>query len=109
MNATHLAALQDASFRVERNGKVKPDSAKTSFVNRVALVFRSSVESQERDASELFSIHEWELFQKGVKIRNRITHPSSVEDLEMSDEILNVCVVLYFGIFKLWLWLQVMR
>ena len=85
IEGTLLNAITDSSFRIEPTGKVTHQMARSSFIRRVALLFRASLELRGEDAEALFSTNNWQFFQDAVKIRNRITHPRKEEDSALSE------------------------
>ena len=66
-------------------------AAGTSLPAARDRVFRKDKsEDRHRSPSELdVSGSEWQSFRRAIKIRDRITHPKSVSDLNISDEDYN--------------------
>ena len=80
-------ALAEFVFRVRDDGTVRRVTQSTPMLANVRLAFRYfalAAELPEGDQPD-FGNNGWEHFQAAVKIRNRVTHPKSVEETQISD------------------------
>jgi hypothetical protein len=50
------------------------------------FVLRMFAELLGYDAAKFFTDHGWDELKNAIKVRDRITHPKSVEELHISDE-----------------------
>jgi len=72
-------------------GKLKRQERKIPFINYVAFSIRAySQHSRWFDCSTFFADNGWNDFKKSAKIRNRITHPKSEEDILISEEDMKI-------------------
>lgn len=85
------AMLVERTGEVEPNGEVKLrtkliklESNLLFTVRMCNRIFRTSVDLRCDTAS-------WEKFRKTIKIRNRITHPKSIEELHITDGEILMC------------------
>lgn len=81
-----VSALLEQSPRVGKNGKVTIERAKVPFINSLAAVYRAMAECLNLNTDDFFGVSEWEGLQKAIKVRHRITHPKTPEDLVICDE-----------------------
>jgi len=86
IDIAQLALLFDERGRVDGTGRVKHESVRLPFRDLCAFVLRTAAEHLGINAAEFFSDNGWERLQQVLAIRNRITHPKKVEDLNVSDE-----------------------
>jgi len=81
-----LVMLEELSYDLDDKGATKsqvkfiplPKNIKFAFTS-AARAFRVAYELQVDDAG-------WDNFKKALLIRNRITHPKTIEDLQLSDK-----------------------
>jgi len=83
---TKLMLLQDDSYRPNKQGKIELEPNRIPLLNLCALVLRTAAECAGISRNPLFSDNGWSEFQIALKVRDRITHPKSVEDLDIKDE-----------------------
>ena len=81
--------LLDELPQVSRNGKIKKEPNKASFLALVAYVLKTYAELISYDV-EILGDNGWELFCKSVNIRNRITHPKRKNEFEITDDDLKI-------------------
>lgn len=68
-------------------GKLVKKKNKTPFANYIAFSIRSySQHSRWFDCSDFFADNGWNDFKKAIRIRNRITHPKTESDVEISEK-----------------------
>jgi hypothetical protein len=81
------ALLSPEEYSPDSTGRLQKKEAKIPFTNYVAFSIRAySQHSRWFDCSDFFADNGWNEFKKAVRIRNRITHPKSASDLDISDE-----------------------
>lgn len=78
------AALHEVSYHVSRNGKISSQPRFVPLASTFRLVTRIA-ESLNSDLKVEFGSGDWDGFQQAIAIRNRITHPKSQADLDLSD------------------------
>jgi hypothetical protein len=87
-----FALLNDESYDLKNNGETSvqtkflrlPDNVK--FTDKAIAKFFGS-KAQIDGSSE-----GWGKFLKAIKIRNRITHPKSIHDYEVTDKEIDICL-----------------
>lgn len=78
-----LCALSDISYEIRQNGTLVIKAPRIQFENRVLFVLNvldRTIGRQTRPKK----IDGWQEFQDAIKIRNRITHPKTKDDLAVS-------------------------
>ena len=81
-----LYLLLDEAVMLRQNGKRRLAPHRLPLVPLTAFIFRSWAEHLEMDPGQFFSDSGWDSFQKTIKIRNRLTHPKALEDLNITEE-----------------------
>lgn len=89
INVTDIYLLSDETYRISNNGKIEPEVQRVPFINRVAFTIRMFAKYANVPL-EVFGESGWEQFKKATGVRNRLTHPKSMEDLTITDEDLRV-------------------
>jgi hypothetical protein len=85
LHLSEWALLNTDAFFPDSAGKLQRQEQKFPLSNYVAFSIRSySKHSRWFDCSKFFSDNGWNEFKKAVGIRNRITHPKSAHDIELS-------------------------
>ena len=80
-----LCALSDISYEIRQNGMLVIKAPRIQFETRVLFVLNvldRTIGRQTRPKE----IEGWQEFQDAIKIRNRITHPKTKDDLSVSQE-----------------------
>lgn len=80
-----ICALSDLSYQISNSGELKLTPNKTNFKSKVLFAVKSLAKSNEIDLNPK-SIEGWSSFTPSTKIRNRVTHPNSKEDLDVTQE-----------------------
>src|SRR5262249_124562 len=81
-----LAILFDETPRINEQGKIEfGTSSFPKFINYCAFILRTAAECWNFDPAPLFADSGWNELQKSVSVRNRITHPKSRSDLDITD------------------------
>ena len=96
-------ALSETTYRVAENGEIDEQVRYISMPAMIRLTTRlaeSICPGFELD----FKNDGWASFKTSIKIRNRITHPKSISDLEITDAEITVCQSAYFWIINLLLY-----
>lgn len=86
LNVSAFLLLQDEFHRPNRQGKIESERNRIPFLNLLAFVIRKAAEITNADATELFGDNGWCEVQKALKVRDRITHPKTPEDLNITPE-----------------------
>lgn len=76
--------LKDETPEARPNGIISTRTGFVAFEKTVRAVLRIYRDRLATGLELDFASHEWGIFQKAVKVRNRITHPRSPEDLDIS-------------------------
>jgi hypothetical protein len=84
--------LRDQKYEVQKNGKPDCREARHPFLNLLAATLRYWAElrgwDEEKITKSIFGVDGWNLFQRTLDIRNRLTHPKPGENMEISvDEL----------------------
>jgi hypothetical protein len=93
-------AFSEASYSVTSQGKIVEQ---TRFVPLLGMI-RLTTRLAERINSNLkadFDDSGWDALRRAIEIRNRITHPKSAADLEISEQDLTRCQAGFNWLFKL--------
>ncbi len=85
LEVTLISALLDDKPRVDRTGVIKLEPNRLPFLNEVALVVRSIAEKGGRDPAAPFKYSNWDHLQKALSVRHRITHPKSLDDMNLTE------------------------
>ncbi|HYX72555.1 MAG TPA: hypothetical protein VE732_07275 [Nitrososphaera sp.] len=101
LSVAELAILQEVSFDLTNKGDVK---SQTKFFRMAEnLRFTASIVSKVFQCNLELSVgtKDWDNFLKAIEIRNRITHPKSSTEFQVSDEEIKVArdVSLWFNQF----------
>jgi hypothetical protein len=84
-----LALLTDKSFELKNNGDVQESSKYLRLPDNIKFTFKT-LDKYFKNGNLDINEKDWSNFQVCLKVRNRITHPKSIEDFEVSkSEILS--------------------
>ena len=80
-----ICALSDMSYSINDKGGIKIESVRAQLRNRVlfALTMLAKANGVTLEAKQ---VEGWQEFLSATKIRDRITHPSDINDLAVSKE-----------------------
>jgi len=81
-----MALARDEDFEVDDRGEVATRSARIRFLSNLRFAFRVVVKSHDAPFALDTSGSGWAALQAAVKVRDRVTHPKRVSDLDLSDE-----------------------
>lgn len=84
-------ALSEMSYSVGEDGKVKAERKFVSVTAGVRLASRMAKRADPSLAVD-FGTSGWQELRDAIQVRNRITHPKSVRDVEIEDNDLAVCL-----------------
>jgi hypothetical protein len=80
------AFAQELEYKLTDSGEVESRRAKISLEVNLRFAFRLFAKSGYLTSDLDVSGSEWQVFRRAIKIRDRITHPKSVSDLNISDD-----------------------
>ena len=92
-------ALSETSYSVTENGKVEAQTRFITLTSMIRLVSRLAEEHCPGLQVD-FSKAGWSHLQQAIKIRNRITHPKSKSDLEVTPQDVAIIHVGFFWLLK---------
>jgi hypothetical protein len=79
------AALLDIGYSVNSDGRVNTQAARIPLAQNIRLAFRALAAFVAPGYQPPFGDVGWEHLRKAIKIRDQLTHPKSLHDLEVSD------------------------
>jgi hypothetical protein len=83
------AFAQEHEYRLTDSGDVETRRAKISLETNLRFGFKLLAKAGSIPSELNVSGSDWQSFRRAIKIRDRITHPKSVSDLNISDEDYN--------------------
>jgi hypothetical protein len=85
-----LALLSDISFELKSNGEVKESTKYLRLPDNIKFTFKT-LDKYYKNGNLDINEKDWSNFQVCLKVRNRITHPKKIEDLEVSSSEIICC------------------
>lgn len=87
LDSIEVKAIEGKNIVVRENGSVKEFDVKVPLMNRVRMLLKILTRAYGLTTTEDFFIeaHGWHEFRKAIRIRDRVTHPRRVKDLEISN------------------------
>ncbi len=85
-----LSLLQEQAWELDDNGAVKGRSANLSFARNIRFSFAALGRSIGDSFSPSYGDSGWEALQKAAKVRNRLMHPKSASDLDVSNDDIEI-------------------
>jgi len=85
----NLCSVLDKHSKFDKSKRQKhllANKATFSSVQRIKESMKLAFKIHELDEKPVFGDQNWQKLQKAVKVRNRITHPNSSRDLQISDK-----------------------
>jgi len=83
--------LREESHRLDDTGRVRAQFSRFPFAQHVAFSIRMYAKHWGwMESDHFFSDSRWGDFRNAVRIRNRITHPKELADIELSDDDMDV-------------------
>jgi hypothetical protein len=91
--------LKDQSFELDDKGDLRQMKAKLRLSQNVRFAFRAVYHTLAQGDSLKVDGSGWESFRKSIKVRDRLTHPKEVSELEVTDEELKSVQIalIWFG------------
>ncbi len=83
-----LVVLKESSFDLSKNGKVKEKAKFFRIPENLRFTIRTIKHLLGKEIELGVGNQDWENLKKSIKIRNKVTHPKSLKDLNISDEAL---------------------
>ena len=80
-----ICAADDKSYKIDDKGEVVVDKLKVSSKDRLLFSLKLLFESRNQTVNPK-EIEGWNEFSDAIKIRDRVTHPKSLEDIKVSKE-----------------------
>lgn len=91
MSPAEFALLSDKSYDLKSNGQTKEQTKYLKLPENLRFTF-SVLEKYFKTTSDLgIGTVKWESFLEAQSIRNRITHPKTSDDFEVSDKEIEIC------------------
>ncbi len=78
--------LNEQFYSLNNNGEAESVKAKLRTADNLIFGFRMAVKSCKEKFTVDKSSKGWESFKKALKVRDRITHPKGIVDLNISDD-----------------------
>lgn len=85
-----LLAASERSYYIDGNGDVVQTRLKTRSSNSLLFSLKSFAEGMGLSLTIDRGGHNWQAYSRALKIRDRLTHPRSVEDLELTEADIEV-------------------
>ena len=95
LSAGEIAALREEAFRIERSGGVGVEDMRTPFLPNFLFAFRVVAATYEFEYNIPTGDAEYERFQACARIRDRLTHPKRLIDLQITDSETDALKVAY--------------
>ena len=80
-----FCAAEDKSYKIDTNGDVVIEKLRISFKDRLLFSVKLFFEATDKTVNPK-TIPGWEALQQAIKIRDRLTHPKTLEDLKVSED-----------------------
>jgi hypothetical protein len=84
-----IELLNEREYRIQ-NGVAEETKAKISLRTNLQFAFEMFRKASRSAFSLQTNGHQWECFLKAIKIRDRLTHPKTVQDLIVTDAEMSV-------------------
>lgn len=89
LDAPAQAALAEHTYMVADNGTVSARNQYLQLRRKLRLVYRLAAETLGQPFAVRYDDHGWQQFGEAVEIRDRITHPKTYADCEISGDDLD--------------------
>lgn len=83
-SAAEIILLKEEQAHLNSNGEVEVQKIKIPLRNNFKFATKSYAKACSIEFHLDLSTQGWEMFIKAIKIRDRITHPRSIDDLQVS-------------------------
>jgi hypothetical protein len=86
LSEEEISAIFESSYYVDENGEAKGRSSYIEPARNLKFALRVFAKTHGLDYAHIFDEKGWDAYRKGLKIRNRLTHPKADSDLFISEE-----------------------
>lgn len=96
-----IAMAKEVDYELDESGAIKPVKAKLRFKGNFRFAFKLFIKSNALDQKFMPDLggREWNKLVNALKIRDRITHPKSESDLNISDEEIQNALLVYDWVY----------
>ncbi len=95
LSPEEIIALKEIDVSVDDKGNIKERPKYNSAKNSVLFSIASIAKQHEAEFTLNTGGQGWDFYQKALKVRDRLMHPKSHEDLEISEDELTHVTVAY--------------
>jgi hypothetical protein len=82
--------LLEQAYELDEKGEAKAQSVKIKLTHNIRFAFKAFARAGCASYDLKVDGVGWQSLKKGIKIRDRLTHPKKVEDLNVSDQELEI-------------------
>ena len=86
LSSEEIQILKGQAVSIKKNGELTTSAKFHPFQERLLFTLKTAAKIINPAGHPDTSLHTWDAVQDFTRIRNRITHPKSLSDLEMSDK-----------------------
>jgi hypothetical protein len=83
-DAQKSVLLSSRAAKILPNGRITDERMRQPFKHMLAFTIRTLAEELGEDTSKLLSDNGWQSLQDAIDIRDRLTHPKQVEEVQVS-------------------------
>ncbi len=87
-----LLTLQGKKYTLGNNGRLKEEFMMVKLADDIKFTFLQLKDIRNFDLAISFEDNGWNNLKETIKIRNRITHPKSLEDQKISADEVETCM-----------------
>lgn len=98
LTAAERTLCAEESYELTSNGEAEIRTARLRFLPNLRFAFRIVAKAEGVDFSLDVSGAGWQSVQKGVQVRDRLTHPKSVADLMVTDDEARVAIAAFLWV-----------
>jgi hypothetical protein len=84
-----MLLARERVYELDEKGGVMERKARLRFIPNLRFAFEVYCKAHRTAFRPDYSVHTWEALRKAEKVRNRLTHPKSPEDMMVSDQELD--------------------
>jgi len=99
LSAEEEHVLQEKSYFVNDRGKIVSQQRYLPTSATIRLASHIAARANPRLAID-FETEAWNRFNLSMRVRNRITHPKSIEDMKVSDSDLENCLIGFYWLLE---------
>ncbi|HQS70999.1 MAG: hypothetical protein B7Y36_04195 [Novosphingobium sp. 28-62-57] len=100
LTAAEEAVLSETSFQVNERGMISAQTRYLPLLGAVRLAARIATKINSNFTPD-FGGSDWRGFIEAVATRNRLTHPKTISDLEVTDEEANQVIGSFFWLLEM--------